>query len=195
MACIGLIGENLAMACGAPAPAFNRIQGAKIINAADIASFTISPSSGAATITRVATKVAYDVTTVNNALTLTVAAKSQDITPGVFDVTITFKDFVSATRVGFMSAATPMGSIDWVARAELVIAIDHGNGTYRVYGLGAPLVCLEYSMDSTADGYVTLTYGVEDWQVGTTIHGMTKADYDALSTPTPVPTPSPSPKA
>lgn len=171
------------MACGAPAPAFNRIQGAKLINAADIASFTVSASSGAAIITRVATKVGYAVTTINNALTLSVASKSQDITAGAFDVTITFKDFMSATRGGLMSAAAPMGAIDWTARAELVIAIDHGNGVYRVYGLGAPLVCLEYSLDSTTDGYITLTYGVEDWQVGTTIHSITKADYDDLSTP------------
>ena len=189
MACIGLISRSLAMECGTPAPAFNRIQGAKLINAADIESFTVSNSSGAATITRAPAKMGYDVTTVNNALTLSVAAKSQDITAGAFDVTITFKDFASTNQGGFMSAATPMGAIDQVARAELVIAVDHGNGVYRVYGLGAPLVCLEYSLDSTADGYASFTYGVEDWQVGTTIHALTKADYDALSTPTPTPTP------
>lgn len=187
MACIGLISGALAMACGAPNSGFNRIQGAKLLNAADIASFTISASSGAASITRVPTKVGYDVTTVNNALTLSVAMKSQDIIAGAFDVTITFKDFSGANRGGLMSAATPMGAIDWVARAELVIAVDHGNGVYRVYGLGAPLVCLECNLDSTADGYVTFTYGVEDWQVGTTIHALTKADYDALSTPAPAP--------
>lgn len=193
MACIGIIGRSLAMACGAPAQAFNRIQGAKLINAADIASFTVSDSSGAATITRLATKMGYNVTTVNNALTLSVAVKSQDIIAGAFDVTIKFKDFVGANRGGFMSAATPMGTVDWIARAELVIAVDHGGGVYRVYGLGAPLVCLEYSMDSTADGYVSVTYGVEDWQVGTTIHALTKADYDALSTPAPVPKSEPEP--
>lgn len=182
MACIGTISGSLAMGCGAPTPAFNRIQGAKLINAADIASFTVN-SSGRATITRVEAKRGYDVTTVNNALTLSVAMKSQDIIAGAFDVTITFKDFAGANRGGFMSAAAPMGAIDPVARAELVIAVDHGNGVYRVYGLGAPLVCLEYSMDSTADGYAVFTYGVEDWQVGTTIHALAKADYDALSTP------------
>lgn len=187
MACIGVIGRSLEMACGAPNPSFNRIQSAKLINAADIASFTVSASSGAATITRVPTKVGYGVTTVNNALTLSVAMKSQDITAGAFDVTITFKDFAGANRGGFMSAATPMGVIDQVARAELVIAVDHGNGVYRVYGLGAPLVCLEYSMDSTTDGYAVFTYGVEDWQVGTTIHALTKADYDALSKPAEAP--------
>lgn len=182
MACIGTISGTLELACGAPTFAFNRIQSAKLINAADIASFTVN-SEGAATITRVATKRGYDVSTVNNALTLNVAMKSQDIIAGAFDVTITFKDFAGANRGGFMSAAAPMGAIDWVARAELVIAVDHGNGVYRVYGLGAPLVCLEYSMDSTTDGYAVFTYGVEDWQVGTTIHALTKADYDALSTP------------
>lgn len=182
MACIGKVSETLELACGAPTFAFNRIQSAKLINAADIASFTVN-SAGEATITRVETKRGYDVTTVNNALTLSVAMKSQDITAGAFDVTITFKDFEGANRGGFMSEAAPMGAIDKVARAELVIAVDHGNGVYRVYGLGAPLVCLEYSMDSTTDGYAVFTYGVEDWQVGTTIHALKKADYDALSTP------------
>lgn len=182
MACIGLISGSLAMACGAPAPAFNRIQGAKLINAADIASFTVD-DVGAATITRVGTKVGYGITTINNALTLTVGLKSQDIMPGAYDVTISFKQFASGGNSGLASAGGPMGLVNALARAELVFAVDHGNGVYRVYGLGAPLVCLEYSLDSTADGYVTLTYGVEDWQVGTTIHTLTKAGYDALSTP------------
>ena len=176
------------MACGAPSPTFNRIQGAKIINAADIASFTVSGES-AATITRVATKVGYEITTVNNAITLTVGLKSQDITPGAYDVTIAFKQFASGDNMGVASSGNVLGAANALARSELVFAIDHGNGVYRVYGLGAPLVCLEYSLDSTADGYALFTYGVEDWQVGTTIHTLTKADYDALSTPAPSPSP------
>lgn len=182
MACIGLISGSLAMACGSPAPSFNRIQGAKLINAADIASFTVDDLS-AATITRVATKVGYGITTINNALTLTVGMKSQDIMPGAYDVTISFKQFTSGGNSGVASSGGVMGAVNSLARAELVIAIDHGNGVYRVYGLGAPLVCLECNLDSTADGYVTFTYGVEDWQVGTTIHTLTKEAYDALSTP------------
>ena len=184
MACIGTISGALTMPCGAPEPAFNRIQGAKLINAADIVSFTVNNSSGAASITLVGTKVGYEVTTANNALTLNVAMKSQDIMPGAFDVTIGFKLFNTGDNLrGMASSNTPGGIISSSARLELVVAVDHGNGVYRVYGLGAPLVCLEYNMDSTADGYVTATYGVEDWQVGTAIHWMTKANYDALSTP------------
>lgn len=182
MACIGNISISLAMACGAPIPAFSRIQGAKLINAADIASFTVDGVS-AATITRVAKKVGYEITTVNNALTLTVGLKSQDIMPGAYDVTISFKQFGAGGNSGLASAGGSMGVVNSLARAELVFAIDHGNGVYRVYGLGAPLVCLEHNLDSTADGYASFTYGVEDWQVGTTIHTLTKAAYDALSTP------------
>lgn len=188
MACIGSVSGALVMACGAPTPAFNRIQGAKLINAADIKSFTVNGVS-AATITMLATKVGYEITTANNALTLTVALKSQDITPGAYDVTISFKQFASGGLSGLASAGGVMGAVNALARAELVFAIDHGNGVYRVYGLGVPLVCLEHAMDSTAEGYVTFTYGVEDWQVGTTIHTLTKADYDALSTPAPAPAP------
>ena len=180
------------MACGAPAGAFNRIQGAKLLNAADIASYTVDVSDGSAKITRVATKAGYEVTTVNNALTLAVGIKSQDVTPGAYDVTIGFKIFASPdAALGLMSYGVPMGIVNTLARAELVVAVDHGNGAYRVYGLGAPLTCLEFGLDSAEDGYVTASYGVEDWQVGTTIHRMTKADYDALSTPYTPPTPEP----
>lgn len=182
MACIGNIVASLEMDCGAPSPGFSRIQGAKLLNAADIASFTVG-SGGLATITRVETKVGYGITTANNALTLTVGVKSQDITPGAYDVTITFKQFGPGHLSGLASYSTPLGVANPLTRAELVFAVDHGNGIYRVYGLGAPLVCLECNLDSTADGYVALTYGVEDWQVGTTIHQLSKADYDALSTP------------
>ena len=190
MACIGTISSTLELACGAPTLTFNRIQGAKLINAADIESFTVT-QAGAATITMKAGKQGYGVSTVNNALTLNVAMKSQDIMPGAFDVTIGFKLFNTGDGLhGMASSNTPMGAISNFARLELAVVVDHGNGVYRVYGLGAPLVCLEYSMDSTEDGYVAATYGVEDWQIGTTIHWMTKADYDALSTPAVKPKPN-----
>lgn len=179
MACIGKIAADLGMACGAPASAdLGRPIGAKLLNASDIASFTVA--SGNATITRKTGAVGYNVTAINNALTVSVGLKSQDITPGAYDVSITFKNF-SVVQVEFTD--TPMGAVDGMSRAELVIAVNHGNGKIRVYGLGAPLVCTELAGDSTASEYYTYTYGVEDWQVGTTIHRMTYEDYVALSTP------------
>mgnify|MGYP001304103320 CR=1 FL=1 len=179
MACIGKIVGGLTLPCGAPnASDIGRPISAKLINASDIASFTVT--SGVASITRMSTAVGYDVTAVNNALTVTVGLKSQDIMPGAYDVSITFKNF--GTLVNTTSLA-PLGVVDGITRAELVIAVEHASGKIKVYGLGAPLVCTELAGDSTASDYYTYTFGVEDWQVGTTIHNMTKADYAALSTP------------
>ena len=187
MACIGKIGASLVMPCGAPARAdLGRPVSAKLLNASDIVSFTISPTGGEATMSRVPSSVGFGITTINNALVVTVGLKSQDITPGAYDVSITFKTF--SGDYALASAYIPMGSAGVLGRAELVIAVDHGDAI-RVYGLGAPLVCTEMSGDSSASAYVTYTYGVEDWQVGTTIHNLSRADYDALSTPVVAPKP------
>ena len=187
MACIGKIGASLVMPCGAPARTdLGRPVSAKVLNASDISSFTISSVTGEAIITRVPKTVGFDITAINNALVVTVGLKSQDITPGAYDVSITFKTF--SGNYALASAFTPLGSAGVPGRAELVIAVDHGD-VVRVYGLGAPLVCTELSGDSSASAYVTYTYGVDDWQAGTTIHNLSRADYNALSTPAPAPAP------
>lgn len=193
MACIGTISSNLAMPCGAPARTdLGAPVSAKLLNASDIASFTVDSVRGIATITRKPTAAGYDITAVNNSLVVTVGLKSQDIIPGAYDVSITFKSFSGAYSL--VSNATPLGVSGIVPRAELVIAVDHGD-VVRVYGLGAPLVCTEMSGDSSESAYITYTFGVEDWQVGTTVHYLSKADYDALSTPVPVPVLAPEPEA
>lgn len=178
MACIGKIVSSMAMPCGVARGA--RPVGAKLLNASDIASFTVGPG-GDAKITRVASAVAYDITTINNSMQLTVGMKSQDIMPGAYDVSVTFKNFAMSNTA--YSSETPLGAVSYLQRAELVVAVEFQNGQCTVYGLGAPLVCLETSYDSTGDGFTAFTYGVEDWQVGTTAHFLSKADYDALSTP------------
>lgn len=181
MACIGKIAATLAMPCGAPARAdLSAPVSAKLINASDIASFTVNGVTGLAAITMVTGARGWDVTAANNALVVTLGIKSQDIMAGAYDVAITFKTFSGAYSLA--SSAVPMGIVGPMARAELVIAVDHGD-VVRVYGLGAPLVCTELSGDSSASGFITYTYGVEDWQVGTTVHDMSRENYDALSTP------------
>lgn len=190
MACIGKIAATLAMPCGAPSPnEIGQPVSAKLLNASDIASFTVT-SKGAA-VTRVTGAVGYNVTVANNALTVTVGLKSQDIMPGAYDVSITFKNFSAAQNAAVYS---PLGAVADLGRAELVVAVEYSSGRVRIYGLGAPLVCTEIVGDSTAGNYYTYTYGVEDWQVGTTIHPFSKDDYDALSTPYAPPTPKPEPE-
>lgn len=186
MACIGKIASGLAMPCGAPrTPDLGVIAGARVINASDIASFTVNPNTAVASITRVTGTVGYDLTTANNSMVITVGLKSQDITPGAYDVAITFKTF--SGHGDFASSGTPLGGAGRLANAELVFAVKHGGGRYKIYGLGAPLVCTELSGDSSASDLVTYTYGVEDWQVGTTVHYIDEATYAALVTPAPAP--------
>lgn len=185
MACIGEISAALAMPCGTPSPyEMGQPVSAKLLNASGIESFTVT--SGRAFVTRVGGAIGYDVTVANNSLTVSVGLKSQDITPGAYDVSITFKNF-SVLQNAF--ADTPGGAVDDLGRAELVVAVEYSSGEVRIYGLGAPLVCTELVGDSTASSYYTYTFGVEDWQVGTTIHWLSRADYVALSTPAPAPAP------
>ena len=68
MACIGKITTGIGIPCGAPTPAdMGRPVSAKLLNASDIASFTVT--SGVAAITRVPKAVGYNVSAINNALT------------------------------------------------------------------------------------------------------------------------------
>lgn len=181
MACIHSVAFGLAIPCGTPKQGdLGSPVSAKVLNASDIASFTVSPA-GEATITRKPKTVGYDVTTVNNSMVITVGLKSQDIMPGAFDVAITFRNFNSTN--GITSSGAPFGVSGGLTAAKLVFAVDHGNGVYKVYGLGVPLVCTEVSGDSSASAFATYTFGVEDWQVGTTIHVLSKSSYDTLSKP------------
>lgn len=190
MACIGRIAATLVMPCGAPASAdLSAPVSAKLLNASEIASFTVT-SGSMAKITRKPGVVGYEVTTINNSLVVTVGLKSQDIMPGAYDVSIAFKSFSGSYSIA--SNSTPLGVVGTMERAELVIAVDHGD-RIRVYGLGAPLVCTEISADSSESANITYTFGVEDWQVGTTAHYLSRADYDALGTPVPAPEPEPKP--
>lgn len=186
MACIGKISATLAIPCGATGGA--RPVSAKLLNASDIASFTVS-RDGNAIITRVVGTAAYDITAINNSMQLTIGMKSQDITPGAYDVSVVFKNFLASNVE--LSSGVPLGVVNNKQCAELVVAVEFQSGRCTVFGLGAPLVCLETSYDSTGDGFTTFTYGVEDWQVGTTAHYLSKADYDALSTPAVAPASEP----
>lgn len=190
MACIGKIVSGLSLVCGAPrTPDLGALLGARVINASDIASFTVNPDSAMASITMKPGKVGYDLTAINNAVTITVGLKSQDLMPGAYDVAIKFKSF--SGHGDLTGVGTPLGGVGRLANAELVFAVRHDGGRYRIYGLGAPLVCTELSGDSSAGDQITYTYGVEDWQVGTTVHYIDKTTYEALITPAPAPAPAP----
>lgn len=179
MACLTLIGSNANIPCGAPPVGqLNRPLGAKLINASQIASFSTGGSGvGSATITMTTGSMAFPLEAANNALVINLAMKGGEMYPQQNDVSI------EATLYGPSIGNTSDGrALTGGMNGQYVIAVDHGNGIYKVYGLGAPLEVLSVEGSSTGNGFVRTTFGVEDWQVGTTIYNLTKADYDALST-------------
>ena len=182
MACIGSIAGDQRLVCGAPPAApLGRPVSAKIINAASIVSYTIGGSPAVATITRApGTPAATSVEASNNAFVLTMGIKGGEVYPQAldptFELTLFNSDFVS----------NPLGSTNSMGmNSQVVIAVDHGSGVYRVYGLGYPLECLSVDGATDGNGYIRTTFGVEDWQTGTTVYRMSKADYEALSTTVP----------
>lgn len=179
MACLGLILGNNTLGCGpAPAGPLGRPVSAKIINASHIASYTIGGSPAVATITRVAgSPAAASVETSNGALVVSVGIKGGEVAPQMLDPTIVCTLFKADLVTSAAGSTNAMGM-----NSRVVIAVDHGNGIYRVYGLGHPLECLSLEGDTDGNGFIRTTFGVEDWQPGTTVYRMSAAGYEALST-------------
>lgn len=182
MACLVRIIGDHTMGCGAPANGpLMKPQGAYIINAFDVASYTVE-AGGVAAWTLRAGAVGIPIEAGNNALTITVGVKGGDVAAQMFDVTAEFSFFS-----GQLYSAMDGSAVRHGPNSRIILAVDHGNGIYKAYGLGYPLECLSVEGDTTGNGFPRVTFGVEDWQVGTTITNITKAQYDALATPVPNP--------
>ena len=182
MACIGSILGSQLLPCGAPpAGPLGRPVSAKIINASSIVSYTVGGTPAVATITRAAgTPAAASVETSNGALVITLGLKGGEVYPQALDPTFQMTLFASDFISTNLGSTNSMGM-----NSQVVIAVDHGNGIYRVYGLGYPLECLSIEGDTNGNGFIRTTFGVEDWQPGTSVYRMAEADYVALSTAVP----------
>lgn len=182
MACLGYVVGSQLLPCGAPPAApLGRPVSAKIINAASIVSYTVAGTPAVATITRAAgAPAAASVETANGALVVTVGLKGGEVYPQALDPTFEMTFFASDFVSNILGATITLGM-----NSRVVIAVDHGNGIYRVYGLGYPLECLSIEGDTNGNGFIRTTFGVEDWQPGTTVYRMSEADYVALSTAVP----------
>lgn len=181
MSCVLNVVTYQTIGCGPINPQLARPVSARLINNSTIESFTVS--GGNATITRAAgTPSAAALECSNGATTITLGVKGGEVTPQAADVTITTKMFVTGARSSY-GGGLVMSTAG--ANSQVVIAVDHGNGIYRVYGLGYPLECLNIEGDSEGDGFITTTFGVEDWQPGTTIYALTEAEYKALASAVP----------
>lgn len=174
MACLQKIGGDLSWGCNSSARAgtLGKYREAVLINASDIESFSVEAD---ATLVLASGKRGYIAEVVNGSFKVSVARKGGDMYPSMYDPSVIMK-------VPNSLFSEKSGVAHNLVNSNLVIALRGSNG-YSIFGLGAPLVCTEVEGDSTASDTLTVTFGTEEGQTGSTIYRITKATYESLKVP------------
>jgi hypothetical protein len=175
MACLQKFNDNLSWGCASIARrgTLGKYTEAILINASDIESFSASGNS--VTIVLAKGQRGSVVAVTNNSVKVSVARKGGDLYPVMYDPSVIMK-------VPNELFSTGNGASHNLVNSNFVIALNGSNGC-TIIGLGAPLVCTEIEGDSTASEYLTITFGTDEGQTGSTIYGISKAKYEALKVP------------
>ena len=151
-----------------------------LINASEIDSFTGSGDSS--TVVMATGKRGSIIEVVNNSVKVSVSKKGGDLFPVMYDPSVTI-------RIPHPLFSAQNGASNDYANSDFVIALKGSNG-YTIIGLGAPLVCTEIEGDSTASEFLTVTFGTDEGQTGSTIYRLKKEMYESLRVPAVAPKPS-----
>ena len=175
MACLQKYNGNLSWGCSSSARSgtLGKYTEAILINASDIDSF--SGGGGNATLVLASSRKGSVVEVINNGFKVSVARKGGDMFPVMYDPSVIMK-------VPHNLLSTASGAANEFVNASFAIALKGSNG-YTIIGLGAPLVCTEIEGDSTTSEFLTVTFGTDEGQTGSTIYGISKVKYEALKVP------------
>ena len=175
MACLQIFRGDMSWGCGSSARSgtLGKYTEAILINASDIDSF--SGGGGNATLVLASGQKGSVVEVINNGFKVSVARKGGDMFPVMYDPSVIMK-------VPHNLLSTAGGAANEFVNASFVIALEGSNG-YTIIGLGAPLACTEIEGDSTTSEFLTVTFGTDEGQTGSTIYGISKATYEALKVP------------
>ena len=175
MACLQIFRGDMGWGCvsSARSGTLGKYTEAILINASDIDSF--SGGGGNATLVLTSGQKGSVIEVINNGFKVSVAKKGGDMFPVMYDPSVIMK-------VPHNLLSTADGAANEFVNASFVIALKGSNG-YTIIGLGAPLVCTEIEGDSTTSEYITITFGTDEGQTGSTIYGISKATYEALKVP------------
>ena len=177
MACLQKLSADVLWGCysgGTQGSTLGVYEEMLFINASDINSFSASNTTSATLVLNSGTR-GYIINSVNRSIKVSVGKKGGDLYPVMYDPSIIIK-------VPSQLFSVPEGSASKMLNSSGVIALKGSNG-YTIIGLGAPLVCTEIEGDSTASEFLTVTFGTDEGQTGSTIYGISKATYEALKVP------------
>lgn len=180
MACIKKLAGNITYDCASAGslPTIGEVDELILVNYDDISTF--AESAGVATITMKSTTKGYIVNSVNNSISVTIAARINDLTTTAQEHSV------------IVNILSNGGAPDGAVLVNVVDALQNGSyaaftkttlGQYYVYGLLSSLECSEITGDSAAGGRVQVTLKTPDSAGGDRMLAVSQATYDGLKTP------------
>lgn len=181
MACINKLEQNVTFDC-AKAAEPTSIRGVEeliLVNYSDISSYSVD-SAGLASITMATGKKGYVITSVNNSVSVSIAARNNDAIITAEEHTVVIKLIDNSGTIGVSELSKLILSL----RAGTFAACVRASSGHRLaYGLMSGLECSEIVGDSTTDGLITITLKTPDSAGGDRMLAITGDTYNGLKTP------------
>lgn len=181
MACIKKLEQNVTFDC-AKAAEPTSIRGVEeliLVNYSDISSYSVD-DVGLASITMATGKNGYVITSVNNSVSVSIAARNNDAIITAEEHTVVIKLIDNNGAIG----ARELSKLILSLRAGTFVAcVVTASGNRLVYGLMSGLECSEIVGDSTTDGLITITLKTPDSAGGDRMLAITEDTYNGLKTP------------
>lgn len=181
MACIKKLEQNVTFDC-AKAAEPTSIRGVEeliLVNYSDISSYSVD-SAGLASITMATGKKGYVITSVNNSVSVSIAARNNDAIITAEEHTVVIKLIDNSGAMGVSELSKLILSLRTGTFAACVMT---ATGNRLAYGLMAGLECSEIVGDSATDGIITITLKTPDNAGGDRMVAITEGTYNGLKTP------------
>lgn len=180
MACIKKLDRDLIFACekARSIATISEVDELILVNYDDISSF--AESAGGATITMKTGTKGYVVSSVNNSISVAIAARINDIMATAQEHSVIVN--IMSNSEGF-SGARFVSAIEALQQGSFVAFVKPTIGQYYVYGLMSGLECSEITGDSAAGGRVQVTLKTPDSAGGDKMLVVPGTTYEGLKTP------------
>lgn len=181
MACIKKLEQNTTFDCAKAAEPIS-IRGVEeliLVNYSDISSYSVD-DVGLASITMATGKKGYVITSVNNSVSVSMAARNNDAIITAEEHTVIIKLIDNGGTIGAKELSKLINSLRMGTFAACVIT---ASGNRLVYGLMSGLECSEIVGDSATDGLITITLKTPDSAGGDRMLAITEGTYNGLKVP------------
>lgn len=181
MACIKKLEQNVTFDCAkVKEPTSMRgIEELILINYSDISNYSVD-NVGLASITMAKGAKGYVFTSVNNSVSVSIAARVNDAIITAEEHTVVIKLIDNSGAIGASELSKLILSLRTGTFAACVRA---SSGNLLVYGLMSGLECSEIVGDSTTDGLITITLKTPDSAGGDRMLAITEGTYNGLKNP------------